>query len=213
MADIQIERKEGFAWWWVVLALIVLGLLAWMFLGRTDRDRVATAPVATEQRPTGFEEPVGAGMAAEPVVREYVATCAPEQPQQMALDHAHTARCIRMLADAVESAGRDPAVTAAQPDAELRAAREQADRLEQSVVEAEHATMTRNAFTSLATAVERMQDRHPGLAGEAADLRQAAERVSPAQPLLEQRGEVQNFFQRAGQIVSRMSQQQGVGRI
>lgn len=44
MAEIPIERKGGIPWWvWLLLALLVLGLLFWLF---ADNDEAEVAPVA-----------------------------------------------------------------------------------------------------------------------------------------------------------------------
>ena len=55
MAEINIKEKEGASWVWWLIALIVLALAAWWFLGRDSEntvttgavDSVQTAPVAT----------------------------------------------------------------------------------------------------------------------------------------------------------------------
>ena len=45
MAEIKIEKKSGsLAWLWALIALVVIGLLLWLFLGN-DRDERATNPV------------------------------------------------------------------------------------------------------------------------------------------------------------------------
>lgn len=48
MADIKIEKKGSSLWWlWLLIALVVIGLLLWFFVGNNDRDdRAVQAPVA-----------------------------------------------------------------------------------------------------------------------------------------------------------------------
>lgn len=53
MADIKIEKKGSSLWWlWLLIALVVIGMLLWLFLGNNHRDTttaqapvVATAPM------------------------------------------------------------------------------------------------------------------------------------------------------------------------
>ena len=42
MAEIPVEKKEGFPWWLLLLGALLLGLLLWMFLGSdNDADVIA----------------------------------------------------------------------------------------------------------------------------------------------------------------------------
>lgn len=49
MADIRVEQRRGGAkWLWVVLALVVLGVVAWLLLGQPrTADQPAAAPTDT----------------------------------------------------------------------------------------------------------------------------------------------------------------------
>lgn len=52
MADIKIEKKGGSLWWlWALIALIVIGLLLWLFLGNDDDKRVSNAPATVAAAP------------------------------------------------------------------------------------------------------------------------------------------------------------------
>lgn len=48
MAEIPVEKKDGFPWWLLLLGALLLGLLLWMFLGADDdADVVTTTTPAT----------------------------------------------------------------------------------------------------------------------------------------------------------------------
>jgi hypothetical protein len=208
MADIQIERKQGFAWWWIVLGLVVLGLIAWMLLGRGDRTRDTATPATMEQPAPAVQEPgIGTqGVATHPAVQEFVASCG-DASGQMDLDHAHTSQCVRRLVAAAGEIMRDPALSGLDVQTEMQLATETADRLEQSSVEADHSGMARDAFASITTVLERIQQQVGTTAPDAAALRNSVQSVQPTVPLLEQRAAVQDFFRRAGEIVSRLAEQ------
>ena len=56
MAEIPIEKKSGGGipgWVWLLIALLIAGILLWVFTGDDDRDeRVAETPVATQPMDT-----------------------------------------------------------------------------------------------------------------------------------------------------------------
>ena len=45
MAEIDIKRKEGSSWVWWLIGVIIVGLAAWWFLGRSTDYQTGTAPV------------------------------------------------------------------------------------------------------------------------------------------------------------------------
>ncbi|HEV2146226.1 MAG TPA: hypothetical protein VGR37_02295 [Longimicrobiaceae bacterium] len=48
MADIDVERKSGFPWLWVILGLLLLALIAWWLIP-DEEEPVAVAPPVAEQ--------------------------------------------------------------------------------------------------------------------------------------------------------------------
>lgn len=210
MADIDIQRKGPAIWPWII-GLLVLGLLTWALLEMFDTDEVVEEPVATavDPAPVAPAPAVGdagdAGGAAVPAaVQQYLTTCAPREPGAMGLDHQSTSGCIRQLVDAVEAVLQDPARSGIDVQAPLQAARQQAQQLEQSANQsAQHAGMTRDAFVSIATLLNSVQDaRYPGLEGQAAQLEEAARSVQASDDLLDQREPVQRFFRQAGDLLN-----------
>ena len=66
MADINVERKSGLPWLWIILGLILLALLIWWLVPDGEEEPVvATSPMAEIQPPTvgAPPEPVAQGPA------------------------------------------------------------------------------------------------------------------------------------------------------
>lgn len=210
MADINIERKSGMPWLWGLLGLIALAFVAWLLLA--DRgDPLATDTVVDEPAAVMIPDPIetdAAGTAALPAVQEFLNTCAERAPGDMGLDHEYTSSCIDSLVRSIETTLAQPTLTQVNAQEELQAARQASDRLSASQEDAEHSTMTQEAFTSVAALFDRLQnERFPALDNQVSRLEAAAREVSPSQPLLDQRTAVQDFFQQSGSILRGMADQ------
>lgn len=208
MADIDIERKSSSGWLWALLGLVVLALLLFWLLGG---DRQETAMVdeqaETEMAPTqppATEQPTTAITTAPAALQDYQQRCGEPQPGQMALDHEATSQCLTMLTSAMEATLDESQRSAIQSkiDAANASARELmasgADSMEQS-------RMVRSAFSSIADALDEIQERdHPQLEGAVEQLDETVESIDPGQSLQAQREPVQRFFQQAGNVLNRM---------
>ena len=208
MAEIHIERKERTTWPWIVLGLILLSLLAWWLLSqRGDRDGFAVLQDTTGQ----VIDTVGgtaAGVrddAPEDVAAFVRWTDESRARQEEDTSHAHTADGIRQLAAAIESlADRD---TAGMEMVRQRAdsIRGLADALERDWESPNHAQHARQAFLEASELMDQLRtQRYPNSANDVAMARQAAQNVQPAQPLLAQRQQVQQFFDRAATALQTM---------
>ncbi|HEX2189320.1 MAG TPA: hypothetical protein VHG51_10505 [Longimicrobiaceae bacterium] len=215
MADIDIERKGGSIWPWILglLALLLLGWLLWEWLdddtqAATDPAAVVTDPAMSPAAPPATDTTGGAIAAATPAaVQQYTSTCAPQDAAAMSLDHRYTSDCIQRLVASAEAVLQDPNMAGVDVQAQVQDARQAAERLVQTPeTSSEHAGMTRTAFASLATLLGAIQDqRFPALDSQASQLEQAAQSVQPSQPMLSQRQAVQSFFRRAGDLLRGMA--------
>jgi hypothetical protein len=208
MADIDIERKDSVGWLWWVLGLLLVGLVAFLLADAlADDDEVAiedevAAPMATEPLPEAQPMVTEQPMA----LQNFVLSCAPRQPSEMGLDHAYTSNCVRELVNAVDAIAPANELAELGLTEQMEQAREASENLIASgPEESRHSEMTRNAFTSIATVIEEIQnDRFPALEANAQELTEAASAVSPDGELLEQREAVQDFFAQAGRLLEEM---------
>jgi hypothetical protein len=207
MADIDVERKSGIPVWPWLLALLVLALLAWLLLGRTDRDRVVT-PVVDDPMPAA--EPMPGTATRTPAVEQYLAFVEEEDTAQMGVQHEYTASGLRQLADALESIVQQDTVGETAVEPRLQALQQNADRLQETPEESlQHASFARDGFVSAAELIEALHEhrfrQQPQLGQTASRVRERAEAVSTTEPLLQQREAVHGFFQASGDAVRQMT--------
>ena len=195
--EIDVQHRQRAVWPWVIAALLILALVLWWLFGMRDPDATA---VVVEPDPTTPAASAALPTAVETYVRFVEGTRAGDA---MGTDHEFTANGIRNLTAAVEALA---ARGGADIQRELTTLRQQADTLEQNPASLRHAEYTRTAFVTLAGLISAMQQaRFPTMSGEVASLRDAAERITPDRPLLEQREAVQAFFDQAAGILREAS--------
>lgn len=208
MAEIHIERKERTIWPWIVLGLILLTLLAWWLLSqRGERDGFTVFQDTTGQVvDTAAGTMAGLRGDAPEEVSSFVRWADENRARQESdTSHEYTADGIRRLAAAIGSlADRD---TAGMQTIRQRVdtVRGLADALERNWESPNHAQYARQAFLEASEVMDQLRtQRFPNAANQVAQARQAAENVQQNQPLLEQRQQVQQFFERAGTALQAM---------
>jgi hypothetical protein len=207
MADIDVERKSGTPVWPWILGLLVLALLAWLLLGRTDRDRVVT-PIAEDTIPAAEAVPGQAQRTA--AVDQYLTWHEQTDTAEMGVQHEYTATGLRQLADALESIVRQDAVGETAIEPRMQTLRQNANQLQETHWESQdHSNLAREGFISAAEVVEALRDhrftQQQQLGQSVPRVRQSAEAVSPTVPLLEQRDAVHRFFDSSADALRQMT--------
>lgn len=217
MAEIHIERKSQRPWFWWLLGLAVLLVLAWWALAGWRGD--PSGPLASSADGTvlgavpggtaaGAADTGGSARAgAEGAVADYL-TYADQRRARQAADRSHdyTADGLRRLAGAIgalweRNGSRENALRA-----ELDALRAQADSLQRNPQSTEHARYTREAFRTAAALLRTLQQRHyPSLSSQVNEVGEAATAMRPTTTLLEQDAQIQRFFDQSADVVRRMS--------
>jgi len=202
MAEIRLERKEGKGWLWSLLAVVALVVLAWWFFNRNDAVAAAgssdSTGVAAAYNRSGV--PV-AGGGAEAFLA-WVATNDTARTSDGNLSHEYTATGIRRLADAIGSIARGDSLGGSQLADEVSALTTLAGQLQTEPQSLKHADLTHAAFAAAAQLLQDVQRRNfPNASAQVSSVREAADAVSKARPLLEQRTEINRFFASAAEAV------------
>jgi hypothetical protein len=208
MAEINIQRKERTTWPWILLGLLLVALLVWWLLSRnggmtdlaTEQDTTAAAIDTTSTAGTG------GATAASGAIGEFVQWRSDYRARQEAdTTHEFTAQGIRLLAAAIADAGRRVDTGGTAIAAVSDSIRTHADALQRDWQSTNHANHVRLAFLQAAGALERLREQgFPDAATTVPQVREAAGRVQPNRPLLEQRQAVQQFFDVASQTLQSM---------
>lgn len=210
MAEINVQRKGGSPWLWI-LGLVAVGLVVWALVGALSDDEPDTAPMA----------------AAAPVPDPNVAPTAPvlDRPPAEVVAflsfadtpigspagpaHAYAADGIRRLSRALSAVIDRNSVAGADVRNRLTAFREKADRLQADPEAGVHAEQVKDVFGEAADLMSAVQkDRWPdvgNLERQIAEVRTAAESVDAGRPLLDQTPAVETFFDRAAAALRSMS--------
>lgn len=195
MAEIDIKRKERSVWPWVLIGIILLALLAWWVMSRRDRDPDAgvfpadTAQVGTTAAPTAT---------ADGAVGEFVRYSDEGRARgEMGVTHEYTATGIRRLAAALEDIANRQQTRDAMVSDRIPMLRNLADSLQATEDSPRHANHARSAFTIGADIITALRRDDAGATDAARRAREAAESIQPTTPLLQQRRQVREFFDRA----------------
>ena len=217
MAEIHIERKSQRRWFWWLLGLAVLLLLAWWAVTgwrdgasgplTSSDDGTVVGPglgvAATGAADTGGRASAGA----EGAVGNYL-TYVDERRARNAGDrnHDYTADGLRRLAGAIGAVWMRTGGNADALHAELGALGAQADSLQRNPESTEHARYTGEAFRTASALLKTVQQRHhPNLSSQVDRLNSAATAVRAGTPLLEQDAQIQRFFDQSADVLRRMS--------
>jgi hypothetical protein len=226
VAEIKVERKQRNLLP-LLLGLLVLLLALWWFLSRNSNDDVATVPadttavaaapvtgaagtlsdsaagtVAGDSAALGTVGAAGAATgSASAALGEYtsfIGNNAVERNEDQ--QHEYTAGGLRRLASAIEAL--NPAGAAR---AQVDLIRQKADSLQiTSTGDDRHSDMTRAAFTAAAEAMRGL----PGANGASTQLQavtRAAGAVTPGRHMLDQKDQIQTFFDAARDALRAMS--------
>jgi hypothetical protein len=202
MAEIEIQKKKQPIWPWILGAIVLVGLL-WFLVAQTGRDRDVERPVAAAQE---AREPARTTAPMIPEVQEYITYVRQgEATEDAGLEHEYTSEGIRNLADAINAIAQRTNVHNDQIAQQHEELHQMADQIQQDPHSTRHANIIRNAFATSADMMEQVQtNQFPNLDGHVSQVRQAAQNVDPQQQTLDQKQEIQNFFDQASHALQAM---------
>ena len=210
MAEIHIERKERSVWPWLLVGLLALALIAWMVTRRGVDDRLGTVAVDSAAGAV-FDSAPEAAAATNDALPAPVAsflTFVEENRARSAADstHDYTSDGLRYLAGALDVVVRRDTVGRQSLDAQVGWLRARADTLQRDWRSSHHARATREAFVSAASLMQALQQqRYPDAMDKVTGVVNASQGVRADVPLLQQKAEVQQFFDRAAEAIRTMA--------
>jgi hypothetical protein len=205
MTEIFIQRKQRRVWPWVAVVLLLV-LIACLFLLPFGEN----AAVVVSPRSNGALNAAAEGAIPGEVDAYLRHVQRGEARDRMGPEHDYTADGIRRLAAAIGAIAIGDTVAGHALESQLAELRQRADALQRDPSANTHALATREAFLIAAGMLEGIQQRRfPELASEATAVRRAAEATQAKRPLLEQKAEVQQFFDEASGILRGMTNAAG----
>lgn len=203
----DLERRRTGGWVWGVLALLLLLVVGWWATGRDDARLTAVDAAAPDSAVViaNAAGDVGREDATAAVTRFLSFADSGSARASAGIDHAYTAEGVRRLAGAIAALSLRDSIAGTSEAKQVDALETLAGRLQVDPTALTHADVFRAAATSSAQLLTHVQERRfPMLGGEVGALREAAEAIAKDRPLLDQRAEVDVFFNRAARVVRAM---------
>lgn len=199
MAEIKIEKKSPM-WPWILLALVVIGILVYLFAFSGDEDDNRrddrTEQTSEQSSDTRQVAPNNSTVVA------YVSFIK-EDPDQMGLDHDFTNEALLKLTNATSAMAEEIGYNIQK---DLEQVRTHADKITRDPYETTHANSIRKSAEILANVLQNMQKKaFSGLSGEANEVKNAATSIDPNVLTLDQKEDVKNFFRESADLLEKMN--------
>jgi hypothetical protein len=205
MTEIRLEQRTPPIWPWLVVGVAALIAIVWWGLAGT---REVSEDLASTTAATTPMSPPPDPFATSAPVNEYL-TFVSQSRVEPGLEHNYTAAGVRKLTAALAALTRDDADLRD----ELESLRQQADALQADSRALTHSEHARDIFTSAAALMTQIQQKRAADAAAVRDqigkVRDAAVAVREDRRLLDQKAEVERFFQTAAEAVSALDQALG----
>jgi hypothetical protein len=207
MAEIKIEKKKPI-WPWIILVLVILAILYFLVFADDgdddDIDEITTEQVEDE---TAWEEEsdtttwetesdtLGQG------VQGYLTYVADES--RMGIDHEYTNNALIQLMNAVQAKADEMNYDIS---ADMQSVRQEAQAITQDPMATTHANTIKSAGTKLANILQKMQqEQFPNLNNDVQEVMTAANNIDGSVQTLNQKDQVNKFFNEAADVLRKMS--------
>lgn len=213
MAEIKVEKKESNNnWIWIILGLLIAALLVY-FLMFNDDDSIddtddieqidtndASSVEPLEQVDT--QEATRAKTMENPFKQTMAFVAYVGDKSNMGIDHEYTRDAMMKLVDAT----RERAIVAdVNVDNELSAAVDKAQSITEDPQDTNHSDKIKQAYLSITDLIEKVQkEKFPQLSDEMQKLRTAAEDIDPTVLTLNQKDNVNGYFDEAAEVLQKM---------
>ncbi|NEN24273.1 hypothetical protein G3O08_12240 [Cryomorpha ignava] len=198
MTEIKIEKKQP-VWPWIIVILVILAVVSVVYFFFLKDDD--TADVATDKvEMVNEEQTIKLSESAISEITDYTSFIGNEA--NMSLDHEYTHGALDRLIDATEAVSNSLDIDLR---ADLETARANAGDIEDDPYEVDHANTIENAANIIFQALKKIQvQKFPDLDESCAEVGNAASAIAPDTQTLNQKDAINDFFQKAGQLLTNM---------
>lgn len=204
MAVMNIEGKNKAYLWQLIITGVIIGLVAWGTIEFFDR-----ASNTERDKPPEAQEAISTlKVVTIPIPLDKYLSFIRNNPAQekMDLNHAYTSGGIRRLADAIGAVVDQQDISKIKIKGDLDKLRNYADQLEKDHASTDHADVIREAFVLASDVMDSIEQQiSPHLDSGVDKVRRAAGAIDPGKRALEQKTEVETFFDRAGRVLEVMA--------
>lgn len=209
MAEIKIEKKKPI-WPWIILVLVILAILYFLVFADDDNE-MDDLETETEQVEETWEEDTATTTWDDETeedewdtgegVEGYLTYIS--NNEKMGVDHEYTNNALIELINAVQAKADEMNFDIS---ADMQSVRQDAQQIKTDPMSLSHASTIKSAGTKLANILENMQkEEFPNLSNDVAEVKTAAENIEGSTPTLDQKDQVNKFFDEAGDLLKKMS--------
>ncbi len=208
MAEIKIEKKSTI-WPWILLALLIIGLIAFFLLRDNDEAEPYADNTDNTEEVMANEVNDDATMNDDAYMNNQYAlvsaytTYVRNDEDKMGLDHDYTHAAFDKLIAAIREVAEENNYDL---KVDLESAEQKSDAIKKDPMSLKHANMIKDGFMVIAKAMRNLQQaKFGGLETDIDQLDQLANSVQEDVPTLEQKDNIKSFFNTASDILSDMS--------
>ncbi len=214
MAEIKVEKKKPI-WPWVLLVLIILAAV-YFFWDYNDKDYDTDEQTMERDTIEQMDESLMDNnmndsttlysgsygtVKREKSLSDYLGYI---ENDKMGVDHDYTVDALSKLINAVEAEAEEQNVDI---KADLDQARENAFKITEDPDSRKHADKIRKVATQIAASLKTIQQqKFPNLSTQAEDVTNAANKINATSATLEQKDNINGFFESAGKLLQNMNQ-------
>lgn len=213
MAEIKIEKKKPI-WPWIILVLIILAILYFLVFANDnenddmemeDTEQVQDENVwedEDERDTTAWDDTAADTLGGSQAgVSEYLTYISDKS--KMGVDHQYTNNALIRLMNAVQAKANEINFDI---EADMKSVRQDANAIQQDPTSEKHANKIKQAGTKLANILEKMQKQnYPDLSQDVQEVKTAANNIDGSVLTLQQKNQINKFFEEAGDVLRKMS--------
>lgn len=201
MAEIKIEKKKPI-WPWILVALVILALI--FFLMQDDDDVTDDindddVEMIDDNTMDNNNAVIISDMAISKIseYNNHLSNTA-----EMGIDHEYSYAVLTKLINAAEALANSLDVDI---NADLKEARLQTESIKEDPLETDHANKIKKAGNTVVRLLRKIQtQKFPSLNKSCTQLQNSIMEIDPSIETLNQKQEVKNFFEQAGELLTKM---------
>ncbi|MGB3181752.1 MAG: hypothetical protein WBB45_10205 [Cyclobacteriaceae bacterium] len=201
MAEIKLQKKKP-VWPWILLALVLIGLVAFLLLNDGDDDDAMaydTEQVEDTEQNTYVDEDNMSG-----AVEEYVSYIETNEGQ-MGIDHEYTHKAFTLLTAAMQATAQEAGYNF---DNDIDKLNDKADKIMEDPMKLTHANTIKDGFEQVSASMDNMQqESFPDMKNDLNSIKYHLQNLNPDEPTLDQKESVKGFFDEAAKILESMNNQ------
>jgi len=202
MAEIKIEQKKQI-WPWLLLGLVAAAVVIYFLMSYNNVEANTVDIVTQENYISGTNDTNLLGVKENNSTVVAFVSFVKINNNKISQNHAYTNEALEKLTAATNAMAEEIGYDVSE---DLNKVQESTSLIANKSFETSQAQNIRNATDNSTTALQNMQlAKYPWLSDEVEELKSASTAISPSVPAIEQKDAVQNYFEKAADVLDKMN--------